>query len=252
LSILQAFGRRVQGSAGLAFSIGGGLGPDGRDALPLQRTLSGDLSGSWKATAFDDLFVTLNGSGSASGTGTRSGAANLYAGWRTRFDSATTGSLSAGVGVIFNADLPSAQTAVATAVATDGVQVVPTCRISLSHSMPLPVGSLTISGSGFAQPGLDPLTGAGYLRGFARLDGSWTANSLFSLGAAIQGDRVLSGLLAGAFGAAGEVSASLRTGRVLSFRLAVRAALLTPTQALLPDEEPQHQWTVVAGVLAAL
>ena len=244
VAVDHQFSRSLQLLSAVGFAIGGGLGHDGRSYLPLQRTGRARLSGTWKVTLHGDLTSSAEASTTLIGPGGRSTTAGIQAGWAQRFTTSSSGSVNVGLSLIENQGL-----AVGTAaVGQTGRLVVTTARLALVQALRLPIGGLTIGAEASAAPALDPLGGGTYLRGVARTDCLWTVTPSLAVNAAAMGDRVLSGALAGAFGGAAEVSGSYRASRELSFRISLRAAVLTPVRVLLSDESPQTQWTAVAGV----
>ena len=249
LELTHQASRSLRGVATANFSIGGGLGHDGRSALPLYRSVGGGLLGGWRATTSGELSTTAGATFSLLSNGARSTTVNLQAGWAERLSKDTTATAAAGLALLDNLQLGAGGSA---PLATVGRQVAPTASLSFISSVALPVGRLALGSSASASPALDPLGGGSYLRGAARLSCRWAISPSLAIAAAASGDRVLSGLLAGAWGGAAELSTSYRLRRGLTVSASLRAALLTPTRFLLADEDPMHQFAAVAGVVAEL
>jgi len=248
-SLQELFSPRLRASAQLNFSVGGGQGSFGRMALPLQRSGAAQLASSFDLTRLDTLSVTGRAAASLTAGTRESGAAQLELGWARAFSAHARGSAALGLSVLYN----NAATAAATSgtLASPGVVVGPAATSSLVFEVPLREQRLAFGADGVLEPALDPLSGTTYLRGTGRFTASFSPEPDWTLSASAVGNRILGGVLSGAWGAGVDAELTHRLSANSSIHAGFRAALLTPTHLLFADEDPSRQWAVLAGFTAA-
>jgi hypothetical protein len=252
-SFQELFSPRVTGSALASFSVGGGQGSVGRATLPLQRSGNLTLASAFKVTRLDSVTVSASGIESLTGPDQESRSGNAQVVWGRELDPDLRGTAGIGVAVLYNSvTAATATTAVNTnAIGNQGTLVAPTALASLAWNVPVRAQHLAFAVNSAVAPALDPFTGATYLRGAVRLSAGWTPIDDWTLSAAAVGDRILGGLLSGAYGAGGDASIVHRLSPSMSAHLGVRAALVAPDHPLRAEEGPPSLWAVFAGFSSA-
>ncbi|MBS2024315.1 MAG: hypothetical protein JST92_18080 [Deltaproteobacteria bacterium] len=246
LALDAAHTRAFRTTATVTFTAGGGLGTAGRTALPWQQTLGGTLLANLLVSSLDTASAQVNSTVSRSDDGTQTLAVGGSIGWRRLLAPTTSGALTLGVAVLIN-HAPQSATGAAI-VSGDLTTPVPTLSASLTHGGLVGATRFAFALDGKAEPAVDFLTGALYLRGSGRLTGSFSPQPSLTFSATLLGDRILSGDLRGAWGGGAELAGTLRFTELSGLRLSARSAIVTPAAVLLPDAPVPRLWNVVASV----
>jgi hypothetical protein len=243
-SLGYAFTHRLDAGASLFAATSGGVGK-GEALLPRQQSVGATGRVGFHATRRDTFELGATGTyGVTSGTNTfQSQRAIVLAGmgsWNARFAAATVGTLGLGVGATINQ--------------REGSRVLPIGTAALAHAVPLRGQSLGFTLQASAQPAIDPLTGRGYLQAASNATATWSPVPWGSLRGGASASRAFVGSLSGAWGAAGEISASLRLGRRHELSAGFREAAVATVAAadLGAPYRRQTQWSIFVGASTGL
>lgn len=201
----HAFSGAWNSTTAAEFTTGGGLGHEGRAALALQRTGSLSAASTMVVAGRNRVTLTLAGTLGRSSTGQESRLGGLGAGWALALDGSTSVGAGLGIGAIANLPAPTAGTTPALQTSA-----FPTASLNFTHSLRAGRGPLRLALTASADPAIDPLSGAGYLRGTARASAAWSPALRFTLTAAGSGAKAFTNLSPHDWGAQTEVSAAWR------------------------------------------
>jgi hypothetical protein len=243
-SLGYAVTRRLDAGGSLFAATWGGVG-NAVAFLPRQQSIGATGRMGFRATRQDTFELGATGTyGVTSGTNNvQRRRAMVLAGmgtWSSRFSAATVGSLGLGVGATMNERERS--------------RVLPIGTAALAHAVPLRGQSLGFTLQASAQPAIDPLTGRGYLQATSTATVAWSPVLWASLRGGASASRAFVGSISGAWGAAGEIAASVKIGGRHELSAGFREAAVATVAAadLGAPYRRQMQWSIFVGASTAL